>query len=826
MAMKKYLLLPLFVLNCFGANPAFTGFDTNDFIVTPPTIKTRISGIGTTNYYLSTTNYYDNSVTIYTNVITISTNVITIYTNVYITNSYLFVNGTNVGTINPTDGYLPVRANGTTFTNSSWYQIDLNTMGFRTTNPYFLGATPTAGFRNVALGYDALTNAVAYSGYGNSVLGYEAGEYLRGADYNVIIGYQAGRTGTNSDNNVIIGASAGANTSGSTGSCILIGSSAGQYNAGAYTIAVGVNALSNNRQGAPDGNTAIGYQALNDQTNGLYNLALGYEAGYINGNSLKSGSWNTFLGSSSGAIGIKTNTVTVGFGAIATNNNEIVIGNTNNTAAIFPITSYTGAGTKALTDDGTYKTFAGSSTTINSLDGYLPARGNATTFTNSWLYNTANGVATDTNIFFGPGTTNVLTKNDTNLRYTNGAANVDIEVINGSGKQALFGINTGGQVEVRAGTGINALSLSDGTDIITLFAGGFRPATYPIDLGSGANPWGPNFVMSGFQSGGTSHSRLAISHTGTNGAVVLDSQSAGIAGPPRGFVFATNGVTKATIATNGDLTIAGMMRATNGYHHELKTSFYTNYTCDTSTQFHLLSGTNQLITLPTAASAANMIYRFSMTNGYGSFVLTNAADGAKIRDGASLSYTNIGINEVGLVSDGSNWWLASKGKTVFPAASWSLTNSITPSTDTITNIPFTTLEFNNSQGIALRTKAGYAGATELAVTNSGTYMITFSAMLQGTATVNAVLSVWLRQDGSDVTRTRTDTSLRDANDVRVMTVNYFVPVGAPTFFELCAASHAANCPIILTSAANPTGYTAPSAPGIIVTVNRISDTWP
>lgn len=257
----------------------------------------------------------------------------------------------------------------------------------------------------------------------------------------------------------------------------------------------------------------------------------------------------------------------------------------------------------------------------------------------------------------------------------------------------------------------------------------------------------------------------------------------------------------------------------------LKSSFSTNFTVIPTYNFYLLNGTNQLITLPSATSSASTIYRFSMTNGYGSFILTNSGDGAKIRDGVSLSYTNIGVNEVGFMSDGVNWWLASKGRTVFPAASWSLTNTLTPTQDVITNIYFTTLNFNNSQGIALRTKAGYTGATELAVTNGGTYMITFSAVLKGAAG-GSKISIWLRQDGVDVPWSRTDQGFTGATAQQCMTVAYFLNVGNPTYFELVAASHDATCPSIESATPNPTGYTAPGMPGVIVTINRISDTWP
>ena len=307
------------------------------------------------------------------------------------------------------------------------------------------------------------------------------------------------------------------------------------------------------------------------------------------------------------------------------------------------------------------------------------------------------------------------------------------------------------------------------------------------------------------------------------------------------FVFEdANGISKSAVWENGgisvgnvnnpgtnNLSVTGTVSAGNGYIQQFKTSFYTNYSIGTATnqQLFLLNGTNQLITLPPAAGVAGIPYRFSMTNRYGSFVLTNAADGATVRDGSSLSYTNTGITSVSMISDGANWWLASRGKTILPSASWSLTNTITPLTDVITNIGFSNVEFNNSQGITLRTKAGYATATELAITNSGTYLLTYSAVVKGSGP-GSLISIWLRQDGTDVIRTRTDQGFTSNTAQQCITVNYFVNVTTPSYFELVAASHDGICPAIISSAPNPTGYTAPAMPGIIVTVNKVSDLWP
>lgn len=428
---------------------------------------------------------------------------------------------------------------------------------------------------------------------------------------------------------------------------------------------------------------------------------------------------------------------------------------------------------------------------------------------------------------FSQGMTNVLKQNQADLEYTNGASATKIIVSNGSGGGAIVYAQGTSAATFGVNGSANTVNLNNGSDVAQLFSHSWHPTTDGfVSLGSETGlRWknqsllGTNFIF-GYRGVGTeitNFSRLAIHQVSTNDPVVFDIQTwgAGTNGANQGFSFRTNGV-----------EIGKFPDIDGAFPLAFKSSFTTNYTVTTNAQFYMLAGTNQLITLPSAVSASGMLYRFSSTNGRGSFVITNAADGSKIRDGTSLSYTNIGINEVGFVSDGSNWWLASKGKTVFPSASWSLTNSLTPTQDVITNIYYTSLEFNNSQGIALLTKAGYTGATELWVTNAGTYMITFSAVLKGNSPANKI-SIWLRQNGTDVPRTRTDQIFSANTAQQCMTVNYFVSVGAtPSYFELCAASHDAGPPTIISDPVNPTGFTAPAMPGIIVTVNRVSDTWP
>lgn len=372
--------------------------------------------------------------------------------------------------------------------------------------------------------------------------------------------------------------------------------------------------------------------------------------------------------------------------------------------------------------------------------------------------------------------------------------------------------------DINGGGGLTLVSKMSDTALMVGRAAASPAAKYIIgSSGSGSDKPGANLTVSGGLPTGTGtpgslYFGVGVSSNAT-GSILSYITNCAVLTPDRNFTFSNN------------VTAGGTLTATNGVKLMVKPGFTTNFTCTTNLQTYCCDGTNQLISLPDASSVPNVVYRFSTTNGWGSVIITNATGAQSIRDGTSLSYTNIGIGEFGVFSDGTCWRLASKGRTILPSASWSSATTITPAQDTITNIPWTDLEYNNSQGITLRTNATFVRPTELWVTNSGTYMITFSAVLKG-ASGGSVLSIWLRQNGTDVVRTRTDQGFSGTTAQQCMTVNYFVNVGAPSFFELCAASHDATPPTIVGATANPTGYTAPAMPAVIVTINRISDPWP
>lgn len=212
--------------------------------------------------------------------------------------------------------------------------------------------------------------------------------------------------------------------------------------------------------------------------------------------------------------------------------------------------------------------------TVNPTDNYLPKRASATNFVNSLAHDdgttfSIDGTGTsflrlesdDGQIVFGTGGTNVLFRNSNQLVYTNGSTSgngVNFEVRNGNGVAAMFGVDEDPQAFVRAPAGKFFRVEPNGGNPVYDFT---STALYPealASLGVEGKPWGTNFYLAGFVSG-TNNSKLLISHTGTNGAIVFDSQSVGTAGPPRPFQF-TNEVLHVD-STKG-IELGGVTRTT------------------------------------------------------------------------------------------------------------------------------------------------------------------------------------------------------------------------------------------------------------------------
>ena len=231
---------------------------------------------------------------------------------------------------------------------------------------------------SVAVGHTALS---ASSGSYNTAVGNQALKANTTASNNTAVGYQAGYSNTTGTGNAYFGKTAGYGKTGNyntgIGTEALYASGSGSQNTGvgfdsfqgttsgsdntglgfqsgyqnttgSSNIAVGSGALFNNT--TANNNTVVGYQALYSNTTSSYSVAIGYQAGYAQtsgvsynnffgafaGNSVTSGTSNTFIGagsSGSAGDGVTTGSYNVILGAYrgsgapisATGSNYIVL---------------------------------------------------------------------------------------------------------------------------------------------------------------------------------------------------------------------------------------------------------------------------------------------------------------------------------------------------------------------------------------------------------------------------------------------------------------------------------------------------------------------
>jgi hypothetical protein len=214
--------------------------------------------------------------------------------------------------------------------------------------------TPSDAQFNTAGGANALFGN--QTGSGNTAFGEDALAINNKGDYNTATGYAALLYNTTGSNNTASGYQAlFANTTGALNAAFGAGALLG--NNGNYNTATGYQALSKNDTGSA--NTASGYQALIINTTGSANTASGFQALYNNNGELNAafgdqalianttgientavgsqagmantaGSSNTFIGSSTDAnAGTYTNGTALGFNALLTASNSIVLGNTS-----------------------------------------------------------------------------------------------------------------------------------------------------------------------------------------------------------------------------------------------------------------------------------------------------------------------------------------------------------------------------------------------------------------------------------------------------------------------------------------------------------------
>lgn len=143
-------------------------------------------------------------------------------------------------------------------------------------------------------------------------------------------------------------------------------------------------------------------------------------------------------------------------------------------------------------------------------------------------------------------------------------------------------------------------------------------------------------------------------------------------------------------------------------------------------------------------------------------------------------------------------------------------------TQTATSGAIATMKYNTtvlSNGVSI-VNDGLGDPTEITFTDAGIYNIQFSAQLQRTSGgSDATISIWLRQNGSNVADSTTHLTLKANTNYVVAAWNFFQQVGAGDNVQIMW-SH--NDAIQILYEAPGVAPVRPATPSVILTVNRIA----
>ncbi len=249
--------------------------------------------------------------------------------------------GTGAG--NTALGTAALLNNTTGFFNTAtgYHSLYSNTTGeLNTANGYNALYFNTSGIKNTATGYQSLYTNI--TGKKNTALGYKALYSNITGNHNTACGYRTLNYNTTGGENTACGYRAlNSNVTGND------------------NIALGYHSLFKNTTGT--GNTSSGYRSLNSNVTGNGNTASGYLALYRNtgsGNTANgynalfsniTGSFNTGLGENAdAAVDNLSNATALGYAAIVTSSNSIMLGNTS-------VTSVKAAGDIVIVSDSRFK---------------------------------------------------------------------------------------------------------------------------------------------------------------------------------------------------------------------------------------------------------------------------------------------------------------------------------------------------------------------------------------------------------------------------------------------------------------------------------------
>lgn len=179
------------------------------------------------------------------------------------------------------------------------------------------GSNNTSGASNSFFGRGA--GQFNTTGIGNSLFGHFAGRNGTTGGGNSLFGFQSG-INTNGDNNSFFGSYTGQANDGGTGNSFYGAGSGVNNNSGNYNSFFGSSSGLNNTGG--HNNSAVGWQAGGSNTTGFGNVFIGYSAGLSN--TTEGG--NTYLGATTNGTPGIFNATAIGYGAIVSQSNSVVLG--------------------------------------------------------------------------------------------------------------------------------------------------------------------------------------------------------------------------------------------------------------------------------------------------------------------------------------------------------------------------------------------------------------------------------------------------------------------------------------------------------------------
>ena len=252
-----------------------------------------------------------------------------------------------------------------------YYKLDVK--GPVNADSIMIGGSTNLRYKNnsLSVGYGTGTG-IASSAFGNTLVGYTAGNKTTTGTYNTAVGNAAGYNLTTSQYNSIFGDAAGYNTTTGSQNTFLgttagysnaagilntfVGSDAGRLNTASYNTYIGSGSGRNNVTGTGntflglqtgynttssgnsiigylagyytttgENNSFVGYYAGLNNTTGYSNTTLGTKSGYTN----STGNRNTLIGDSADVSSIALNNATaIGYNAKVGQSNSIVLGAT------------------------------------------------------------------------------------------------------------------------------------------------------------------------------------------------------------------------------------------------------------------------------------------------------------------------------------------------------------------------------------------------------------------------------------------------------------------------------------------------------------------